>query len=459
MNRRIAPLPLSVLLAALSCCASDPPGRAQRAREWDDMRSTFAFEAEQHAPSGASAAPDEELNDLDDLLRFARAHNPALGSSFERWKDALTKASRAGALPEPRLTFAAYLSEVETRVGPMQARIGLMQPLPWFGELDAAANAAFEASEAARWMLGEARLELDRKVRDAWYELAWLERAIEITAGNRELVAHWESVSRARMETGQGAHADVLRAQIELGKLDVRVRSLSDLRTPLRAELNAALGRAAEAPLPTATLPEVAATELDTDDLRDALLERSPQLSAHRHRIAAAEHELELANKAFYPDLSLGLEYTVIGSADAPGVDGSGDDALALSLGIDLPLRRSAYRAGARGAEARVRAARLDLASAELDLGARLQRALYRLRDAERRVELYRDGLVPKGEEAVRALDVAYQAGDEGFLDLIDAQRALLEFQLQAARAQSDRAQALAEIERITGLALHTEDL
>ncbi len=42
---------------------------------------------------------------------------------------------------------------------------------------------------------------------------------------------------------------------------------------------------------------------------------------------------------------------------------------------------------------------------------------------------LFRDSLVPKGEESVQALDISYQAGDDGFLDLIDAQRVLLEFQ------------------------------
>ena len=75
----------------------------------------------------------------------------------------------------------------------------------------------------------------------------------------------------------------------------------------------------------------------------------------------------------------------------------------------------------------------------------------------QRRVELFRNGLVPKGEESIQALDTAYQSGDEGVLDLIDAQRVLLEFQLQAARAESDLAQALSMIEKITGVQLGLE--
>ena len=104
-----------------------------------------------------------------------------------------------------------------------------------------------------------------------------------------------------------------------------------------------------------------------------------------------------------------------------------------------------------------MKGARLGRDEALNRLRAELEMALYRFRDGGRRVTLFRDSLIPKGEESVQALDTAYQSGDEGFLDLIDAERVLLEFQLQAARAEADRAKALAEIERITGISLHAE--
>jgi outer membrane protein TolC len=81
--------------------------------------------------------------------------------------------------------------------------------------------------------------------------------------------------------------------------------------------------------------------------------------------------------------------------------------------------------------------------------------AFFQHRDGTRRVALFQDSLIPKGQEALRSLDTAYQSGKGGFLDLIDAQRALLEFQLQAAQAQTDRAKALAAIEHLSGVALH----
>ncbi len=406
----------------------------------------------------AAAAGETELGadaDLTALLDRARRRNAGLEAAFLRWVEALERVPQATTLPPPRVTLAAYLSEIETRVGPVQARAGLTQPVPWFGKLDARGELALHAAEEAREHVEAARLDLEHRVRDAWFEYAWLEQAVGIAEGHRELLVHWEGVAQSRLASGSGSHSDVIRAQIELGKLEDRLLTLRDLRRPLEARLNAALNRAADAPLPRPSVPlaEPAAAPYEAA-LRDGLASSSPRLRAMEHRVEAARVAVELADKAFYPDFLVGAEYSLIGPAEAPGVSGSGGDALALTLGLELPVWRGSYRAGQREAEARLRAARKEREEAWRALSAELELALYEFRDADRRAALFRGSLIPKGEESVQTLDTAYQSGDEGFLDLIDAERALLEFQLQAARAEADRAQALAAIERITGVSL-----
>ena len=194
---------------------------------------------------------------------------------------------------------------------------------------------------------------------------------------------------------------------------------------------------------------------VDEQQLAHALAATSPALRVLSHRVEEAHRAVDLARTAGYPELVVGADYTFVGSR--AGVAGSGDDALAVTLGLSLPVWRSTYRAEARGADARLHRAREEQQEAFNRLSSELEMSLYELRDAGRRVVLFRDSLVPKGEESVQALDTAYQSGDEGFLDLIDAQRVLLEFQLEAARAETDRAKALAVTERITGVALNTE--
>ena len=77
--------------------------------------------------------------------------------------------------------------------------------------------------------------------------------------------------------------------------------------------------------------------------------------------------------------------------------------------------------------------------------------ALYHFRDAGRKIDLYRDTLIPKAEQSLNVTQQAFSAGQADFLDLIDTQRVLLEFKLSYERALAHRAQRLAEIEKLVG--------
>jgi len=287
--------------------------------------------------------------------------------------------------------------------------------------------------------------------------LVWLRAASLVTDGHLTLIGHWEGVARSRYSAGIGSQADVIRAQVELGKIDNELKTLQDLRRPIVARLNAALGRSAASPVPPVSdaLPDL--PQLDETALATALPDSSPVLRALARRVAAAEHGADLADLQAYPDFVLGLDYTFIGKARMAGVSGSGDDALAVTLGLDLPIYRDSIRAGMARARAEHSAARGDAADAAHRLEAELELALYELRDAHRRLELYRHTLVPKGEESLNAIAGAYRAGDAGFLDIIDAERVLLEFELAAARAGTDLARSLARLEALTGTRLHED--
>jgi outer membrane protein TolC len=80
--------------------------------------------------------------------------------------------------------------------------------------------------------------------------------------------------------------------------------------------------------------------------------------------------------------------------------------------------------------------------------------ALYRYRDAERKINLYGDTLIPQINQSLNVAQQSYEAGETDFLDLIDAQRQLLTFQLEYERAQVDREQRLAEIEKLVAHSL-----
>jgi outer membrane protein TolC len=147
----------------------------------------------------------------------------------------------------------------------------------------------------------------------------------------------------------------------------------------------------------------------------------------------------------------LGVGYVATGEALVPSTPDSGKDPLLATLSINIPIWRNRYRAGVREAAARREAARRNRVDRENELVSELQLALYDFRDAERKINLYRDTLLPQARSSLNVTEQSYQAGQGDFLDLIDAQRVLLEFQLAYERALASREQRLAQVEMLVG--------
>ena len=87
----------------------------------------------------------------------------------------------------------------------------------------------------------------------------------------------------------------------------------------------------------------------------------------------------------------------------------------------------------------------------ENTLLANTAQSYYDYNDSIRRIRLYRESLIPNGEELLRTSETAYKAGTIDFLSLIDSQRLLLEYNLSYHRALADNRQKLAELERLVG--------
>ena len=132
------------------------------------------------------------------------------------------------------------------------------------------------------------------------------------------------------------------------------------------------------------------------------LAESSPELKAMDAEIVAAGRRTELARKEYLPNVTVGVNYTDIANSTSgrrPSDDGK--DAVAVMASINLPIWYGKLAAGVRQARHRQRAASLARHQRANDLASTLKLVLYRFRDAERKVDLYRNTLIPKATQAV----------------------------------------------------------
>ena len=411
--------------------------------------------------AGAAAAVEDATGvgqeaGLDELIAHAEAHNPQLEAALHRWRAAEQQVPQAGALPDPQLGLGVVLDQVDADSEYMGERYSVSQAFPWFGKRSLRADVAAEGARAASRRYEALRLALAEQVTAAWFEYAWVHEAAGTARANRDLVMRLEAVARALYRADAGSQADVSRAQVELGRIDDRLRSLLDQLGPRAARLNALLGRPAYARLPEPGAPssQPVAVLPERDDAAWLALARewNPQLQAARHEIERERHGVALAEKSYYPDIRLGLEYARDGSARMAAMDGGGADMLLGMISVNVPIQRGRLDAEVNEARSRLHAADRDARARELAVESELQSALFAYREGERKLRLYRGTLVPKARHALEATEAAYRAGNASFMDLIDSQRSLLEFELERERAAADRAVAAARVRALAGV-------
>jgi len=393
----------------------------------------------------------QEKSELSDYLAYAALNNPGLEAAFNQWKAALERVPQVKALPDPRFTYRYFIEKVETRVGAQRQAFELAQTFPWFGKLKLRGYAAFEASEAKRQRYKAKKLKLFREVKDAYYEYYYLWRATTIIGENVRLIQTIEKVLRTRYKAAAAAHAEVIRAQVELGKLDDHFRALKDLREPVIARLNAALNRNPNAPLPWPKAIENVDVSVTDEELLAWLKHTNPEILALDSEAARWEQEIKLAKKNYFPDVTLGVGY--IDTANSTGgrrpID-DGKDPIIAMVSVNIPIWWDKLSAGVREARQRRLAAVHRKLDATNTLSATLKLAAYGFRDANRKIDLYRDTLLPLGRKSLGATDASFRAGKASFTDLIDAQRILLNFELAYERALANKARRLAELESLT---------
>lgn len=437
-----AVLVLLLLTAALPCAALAAEGASPVSEETGIEYSTLAA-PEAIAPTG--------LAELDGYLREAAEQNPGLRAAFEAFAAAYERTAQAETLPDPMLTFGYFLRSVETRVGAQRASIGLSQSFPWLGTLSLKGEQAEQETETLRAVFNAKRLALFKDVKDAYYELAYLTKALQTTREQIALIKFLERIATARYTAGLAANADVIRTQIALGRLEDRLKGLTDLRHPLAARLNAALNREPTHPVP---LPEeipvlrVCATD---EALHQAVAEANPQVLAAASRIESAEASVALAEKAYYPKLTVGLSTVITDEAMNRATPDSGKDPVLATFGFTLPIWRDSLDAGVREAEASVRLAIHERRNLVNTLSRELELALYGYHEAERKIELYAGTLIPKARQSLQVTLEGYQNGRGTALDLLDVEGTLLEFRLAYYRALADQAKELARLELLVG--------
>lgn len=427
MSISCATLGCAALIASAGCAGS--PTASERA-----ARSDVAAVSRRYRPGDARPALPllTSASPLADYLRFATLNSPRVESAYYDWAAAVAGITPARSRPDPRLTFESDIADTIMSLMP-----GLMLDLPGPGKLRAAGDVMAAESRVAYFGFEREILRTALATKTAYYRLHFLEETIRVESETLRLLDDLEQLAQQQNAAGRVTLQDVLRAQIARDQVETQITNLEDSRSALAAELKSALGLGpgdAAPPIPATFEPSVG--DPRPDGLLATALIRNPNLRAMEEDVLRAEASLGLARKAGVPDFSLGIE-----------LDIRADPTLFRpSAGMSLPIWRDKIAAEIAGAQASKRAAEARLTAEQVEIAAELASMLFMFREAVRNDALLRDKLLPKSRQSLDAARAGYVNGRAGFLDVIDAQRTLLEFELMGIEARTQRELALASL-------------
>jgi outer membrane protein TolC len=407
----------------------------------------------------SAAAWAEEQQEVQPLVLFverALAANPEIHASEARWRMYSSKARQSSSLDDPMLMFKMqnYLIRDPFNAGrePMTSKVvGLSQQLPFWGKRDLKQEMADREAESYQWQLAERKLELASMVKDTWSQLYLADRELETVARNIGIMDDFIALAETRYSVGQAAQQDILRAQLERSRmLDMQI-SLTQRRTSLLATFNSLLARApdtAVATAPSLPLRPVAQSIKELTSLAD---EHRPLLKSFRalKQKSAAGHRL--AQREFYPDFNLSLEYM---QRDRLSEMEAGYDMYTLGLTINLPLQRERRQAMASEASSEGDMATAELESLRNSISQGIADSLARLQQREKQADLYRTGIIPQSEQSLESAVIGYRVGKVDFLTLLENRLVLFNYERQYHESVAEHAMVRARLEALVGMEL-----
>ncbi|MDH0663720.1 TolC family protein [Pseudomonas sp. GD03858] len=374
---------------------------------------------------------------LDQALAAAFAQNPEFAAVGREIGIAEGERRQAGLMPNPELSW-----EVEdTRRDTSTTTVTLSQAL----ELGGKRGARIEVAEAGQAV---ARLELERQrnglradVIQAFHAALRAQTALELAQQSQALTERGLRVVDGRVRAGQSSPVEATRAQVQLAQAQAAVRRAQTERSVAWQALARLTGSA-----------QAGFDRLDSATLSPGPAPRAEQLLAKveqtaEWRLAAAQIERgdaslgsEKAQRIPNLTVSLGSQYS---REDRERVN-------VVGLSMPLPLfdrnQGNVLAAARRADQAR------DLRNAvELRLRSDTRSALEQWATAMGEVQAYDRTILPSAQQAVDTATRGFEMGKFAFLDVLDAQRTLIEARGLYLEALAQATDARAQVERIYG--------
>ena len=394
----------------------------------------------------SSLRAEDRTFGLQDLLNGLMQNNPEIQAARSRFEAATKRPSQAGTLPEPTASYTNL--GVGHPFSPLNASefsyqgFGVSQEFPFPGKLGLASEEAKREAEGEQQNYRSVVFDVTARLKIAYYEWLSVQKAIELTHKNSDLLSRFEEIARNRYTVGKGLQQDVIKAQFEVSSLERDIVMLDEKRQRAEAEIVSLLA------VPTVSLRvpgeiQPSTISMSLDELVKATND-SPRVRAGQKIVDARAVGINRSLKDFRPDFGVNLQWQHTGS--------NFPDYYMATVEVKIPIyyaRKQRY--ALEESYSRLNEAKQNYRSAQ-------QEAIYQVKDhylaiesSERILNLYKTTLLPQAQLTVDSAASAYEVGNIDFLSLVTNLTNLISLERQYYDEVARHEEAIARLEPVVG--------
>lgn len=363
---------------------------------------------------------------LDDLLKQALERNPKIRAAGYEADASSFRIPQERSLPDPMVGLGLKnMGFPEFTVGKeVMSGIGLSfsQAIPFPGKLRLKGEIAEKAFERQKQVRNSVVLGVLKDVKTAYFELYALHKSIAILQEQKALMQKAQELTETMYSVGSGVQSDVLKAGVEVSRMDEMITPMAEMIKALDARINLLLDFPADSPLGMPQDQGIESLTMPLEEIKKAAEANSPMVKEASLMVEEGGKMVDLSRKERSPNFVLG------GGWDFKGrLTGMYE----VMVGVEIPLYLKTKQAKMlEESLARLESSRSGLSSTKNDVAFMLTEDFLKARSAENLIKLYKDRIIPQAALTVESTMAGYQVGKTDFMALLSDINTLFSYRM-----------------------------
>ena len=391
----------------------------------------------------------EPVLTLEQAEKIALVDEPGIISQQWQMQSLSAQSIADGQLKDPKLQLGLNNMPTDSfefdQENMTQFKVGITQQFPSGNSLNIKQQKTKKQAELFLSKISDRKLSIIKEVRLTYFEIYYWEKAKKTIKQNKRLFSQLVNIVQSMFSVGRNNQQDLIRAQIELSRLDDRIIKITQKINTRRSKLSRWIGAKNSSHALTEQLPELVIPAISDDfETLSQHFFSHPKILEIDKQLEISRKDIELMKESYKPGWALNVSY---GYRDNMPNGNKRSDFLSAGVSIDLPLftanRQDKRLLAKERSYQSLKDKRVEMLR---KLVADLQQEVANEEQLKKRHTLYNNLLLPQTKQQTQASLLAYQSDRGNFADVMRAYIDDLNVKLDERRIAVDHLQSKAKI-------------